>query len=68
MNEKTKMFATRGFRDAGLEKEFELGADLTDEPGLANYIAAGCASDVNPNAAPDAAPAKTANAKPAKAE
>lgn len=67
MNEKTKMFATRSFRDAGLEKEFELGADLTDEPGLANYIAAGCASDVNPNA-PESGPAKSATAKPAKAE
>lgn len=68
MTEKPKMFAARSFRDAGLEKEFELGADLTDEPGLANYIAAGCASDVNPNAAPESGPAKSATAKPAKAE
>ena len=63
MTEKTKFYAARDFRDAGTEQAFERGADLTDEPGLANYVAAGCASDVNPNAPAEAPAAKPSAGK-----
>jgi hypothetical protein len=43
-----KFYATRDFKDAGIEKAFKLGDELTSEPGVENYAAAGLASDEKP--------------------
>jgi hypothetical protein len=49
--EKTKFYATRDFTDAGIEKSFKQGDELTSQKGLQNYIAAGVASDKAPKTA-----------------
>lgn len=46
-----KHYAARDFRDAGTEKVFALGDELTGEQGLDNYVAAGLATDEKPQAA-----------------
>ena len=47
-----KHFATRNFQDAGTERSFERGAELTDvkDGALANYVAAGLATTEKPQA------------------
>lgn len=40
-----KIIATRDFTDAGLEKQFAKGDDVSSEPGVANYVAAGFAAE-----------------------
>lgn len=49
------LYATRDFNDAGTEKSFKFGQDVSDEPGAANYRAAGLASDEKPDATSDEA-------------
>ena len=47
-----KFYATRDFTDAGTTKAFKLGDDVTAEPGVANYAAAGLASKTKPRSSP----------------
>ncbi|WP_230781567.1 hypothetical protein [Sphingomonas sp. Leaf37] len=51
MSTAKKFYATRDFNDAGSEKSFKFGDDVTGEPGVANYVAAGAASDKKPRTA-----------------
>ena len=55
MATKKTLYATRDFNDAGAEKTFKLGDDLSNEPGVENYAAAGLASEDKAEA--DTAPA-----------
>lgn len=50
------LYATRDFKDAGTEKAFKLGDDVTDEPGAENYAAAGLASEEKPKSSDPATP------------
>lgn len=63
------MYATRDFNDAGTEKSFTRGEKITAKAGeLANYAAAGLASEEKPqDEAPqaDEKPAATARTKAA---
>lgn len=58
-----KHYATRDFKDAGTERAFEKGAELTDvEAGaLANYVAAGLATTDKPETTAPTPAAKTAS-------
>jgi hypothetical protein len=57
MSTPKKHYAARDFNDAGTEKSFALGDDITGEANLGNYIAAGLATDKKPELPKDAAPA-----------
>jgi hypothetical protein len=48
MSTPKKYYAARDFKDAGTEKTFSVGDDVTSEPGIDNYRAAGLASDKKP--------------------
>lgn len=66
---KTTFYATRFFKDAGTERTFEFGAELTDldEGTLRNYAAAGVASTEKPKAeeaTSDATATKPSDNKP----
>lgn len=50
MSAKKTFYATRDFNDAGTEKSFKAGDDVTGEKGVDNYVAAGLASDKKPQA------------------
>lgn len=53
-NAKTQHYATRNFRDAGTEREFEQGKPFPDDVSdgsIVNYAAAGLATTEKPSAA-----------------
>ena len=50
MSKKT-YYAARDFNDAGTEKAFKRGDDLSAEPGVENYAAAGLTTSTKPEAA-----------------
>lgn len=51
-----KLYAARDFSDAGTDKSFKLGDDVSAEAGADNYVAAGLAAEEKPTPASDPAP------------
>lgn len=49
-NTDRKLYAARDFKDAGTEKAFKAGDDVSSEDGIDNYVAAGLASEKKPDA------------------